>query len=68
MMYVAERKVNATVFTDVEKTIERVITVTFTTCDYTVDGCRKTLNKKMKEYSANPFVKEVTPVSEHFAN
>ena len=68
MMYTGVRKVNATVYTDVEKTIERVITVTFTTCDYTIDDCRKTLNKKMKEYSANPFVKKVTPVSEYFEN
>ena len=68
MMYVAERKVNAKVYEDVLKTTEKNVTITFKTCGYTVDECRKALNKKMKEYSANPFVKEVTPISEYFAN
>lgn len=68
MMYVGERKIIATVYEDVEKTVTREMTFTFKTCDTTIDKCRKNLNNQVKKYADNPYVAKVTPISEYFEN
>lgn len=67
-VYVGIRKVNATFYTNVEKTEVRTMVHTFKTCQNTIDECRKALTKKVNEYKNNPYIIEVTPISEYFEN
>lgn len=68
MMYTGVRKVEVKVYTDINKVETKVVKHTFKTCGYTIDECRKNLNKKIKEYSENPYIQKVIPVSEYFEN
>jgi len=68
MYYVGERKVNATFYVDKAHTETRTLTQTFKACAETIDKCRESLNKQVARYADNPYMIEVKPISEHFAN
>ena len=68
MYYVGTRKVEATFYTDTNKTTTRTMVHTFKSCAETIDKCRESLTKQVNRYADNPFVIKVTPISEYFEN
>ena len=66
--YVGERKIKATFFVDKTRTETRTMVHTFKTCAETIDKCRESLDKQVARYADNPYMIEVKPVSEYFAN
>ena len=65
-MYIAERVITTTYYTDYERTITRTETKVFKTCDYTIDKCRNNLTEQIKKYTNNPYIVKVVPMYEHF--
>lgn len=64
--YTGVRTVKATFYTDYERTKVETITTRFTGVGETIDKTRKSINEKVKRYTSNTYVIEVTPISEHF--
>ena len=64
--YIGTRKVNATFYTDYERTKIETITTSFTGVGETIDKTRKSINEKVKRYTNSTYVIEVTPISEYF--
>lgn len=64
--YIGTRKVNATFYTDYERTKIETITTHFTGVGETIDKTRKSINEKVKRYTNSTYVIEVTPISEYF--